>query len=130
MPGVDQSCHPGPVPRVGVLSSSNVEGEDFSQSAGSSLLLLGILPPLELFLHFLADIPAPTVDLPRYLVPLTTHQGSILVSQPAVDHLEMVLESPVSGELPLGHSRADRLAFEQLDTLVARPTFLTGTSQC
>ena len=103
---VDQSCHPGPVPRIGVLSSSNIEGEDFSQSTGTSLLLGIFLSSYKLF-HFLPDILAPAVNLPRNVLVLTTHEGGVLVPHTAVDLLQTILESPVSGEVTLSYSCAD-----------------------
>ena len=100
--GVDQSCHPGPVPRIGVLSSSNIEGEDFSQSTGTSLSTC-----LHKLFHFLPDILAPAVNVPRNVLVLTTHEGGVLVPHTAVDLLQTILESPVSGEVTLSYSCAD-----------------------
>ena len=129
--GVDQSCHPGPVSRFGVISSGKVEGEDLSQSTGSSIsLLLGLSVRArgqrgQKLFHFLADILAPTVVLARYVLTLTADEGSIAVPQPAVDLLQKLLERPVSGEVTLGYCRADCLAFIQVDALVPTRTIIT-----
>ena len=112
--GVDQSCHPGPVPGVCVLPSSNVEGESFSQSAGDILSDWQTHRPGRVLIF--SDFYV------RYFFPLATDQGLLIVSHPAVDLLQVILESPVSEQITLGYSHADRPALKEVHALLPART--------